>query len=91
LNCHFRDSLAELRIRVAVDLQNNFIETIHPEIAGGRRTYKIFDVNDQWVRGADGDGRIALDRQSGLVIVGNVGQNESAISGQCQRASERLF
>ena len=77
------------RIRLSVDLEAASIQ-ITQQNAGGR-ALRIFEVGDQWVRGADGEYRIAIDRQTGFFIMGKIGDQPFAIQGQCRRAAERLF
>ena len=76
------------RVRISVDLAAG---SIHVTQLSAERVFRIFEAGEQWVRAADGDYRVIINRQTGLLVIGKVGDSPFAVNGKCPLTAERLF
>jgi hypothetical protein len=66
-------------------------QTVRTQLSDGSRVFRIFESSDQWVKGEDGDYRIAINRQTGIIVMLKVGASPFAFTGRCRVTQERLF
>lgn len=76
------------RVRVSVDLAAGSIQVTQ---LSAESVFQIFEASEQWIRGADGDFRIIINRQTGLLVIGKVGDSPFAVNGRCPSAAVRLL